>query len=282
VSGPWISSTTLPRSAGVTDALLWPVAAPGIGAQQWEELAGQLRESLRTTTGGRRLRIDGYRLARGVAASGNGAFSWSPRNARRLIGVKAVGSVVEGRASNPAAAVALEERRLLDLAVRAPRPGSLAEWLATSSTPVRAAARGSAITWSTRLLGALDFERLAGRVSVGGPDRWWDGPGVASVSLRGRADVVASLGEREAGSWSAFSMLGGRPGPASRVELGLLALVAGLRAGHAGLPDRVVGYWPDCGRTLVLPVDHQSLAACAAAVTGIAVVQRPSALAPAA
>jgi len=275
MSGPWISPLQLPRSLAVTEALLAP-AEHRVGAAEFSALAREFTESLSSAARGLpgRQRIDGYRLAKGAPISSSEPFAWSARTARRLIGLGGVAALVAAQASSPAEGVGIEERRLLDQTRSgSSRRGSLAEWLSHAEPGARAAVRAAAITWSTRLMCALEFDRLEGRASIGGPDRWWDCPGAPTVSLRGRCDVIASLSAGGPGSWSSFVMLGGRPGPSSRAELGLLALVAGLRSGTAGLPARAVGYWPDCGRTLVVATDLASLRASAAAV--LAVVDRP-------
>jgi hypothetical protein len=64
-------------------------------------------------------------------------------------------------------------------------------------------------------------------------------------------------------------MVGGRPGPTARAELALAGLVAALGGSGAGVPARVAGYWPDCGRALVLPVDDELLGRCAASVLAV-------------
>ncbi|MGH9093313.1 MAG: hypothetical protein ACRDZR_18325, partial [Acidimicrobiales bacterium] len=69
---------------------------------------------------------------------------------------------------------------------------------------------------------------------------------------------------------SCLTLVGGRPGPGSRVELGLAALVEVVRRPGGPVPARVVGWWPECGRALVLDVDEALLASTVEAVVDAA------------
>ena len=266
-----VSPYELPRSRAVTDALVDP-HGPAVTEGDWQELSRALVESLRRNTtagtGTNALRIDGYRL-RSAAWTANRAdppFRWSPVTARRLIGVAALAAAVEGKHPSPASAVVAEEERLIaDARSGYCRSGSLGDWLSRAELAARGAVRAAAVTWATRLFSALDWSRIGPGAVIGRPDEWWDCPGARGVCLRGRADVRVPLPEItgvRAGRRSYFSMLGGRPGPTSRAELVLGALVSGLRLPSglpSGLPARVIGYWPDCGRTLIVPIERSAL-----------------------
>jgi hypothetical protein len=281
----------LPRARTLTDALLAPSDPPPTG-DQLASLGRRLQEdlaSLALPPGARRIRVDPY-LLRTVHPTaelpGDGApFRWSPRTARRAIGVAAVAACVDGSVRTPAEAVVTRVAQLVeDTRQGLARAGSLAEWLALTAGGALAAVVAEATTWATRLFGAVEWTRLDGPPSIGGPDRWWDCPGAPLVGLRGRADVrippvvgreprhrsVATDvdptdGSRRSGP-SVLSMVGGRPGPTSRLELGLAALVDVLSRPSAAAPGRVVGWWPDCGRALVLGVDLHLLRQTADAV----------------
>ena len=111
-----------------------------------------------------------------------------------------------------------------------------------------------------------------------GPDPW-------EVALRGRADVRAAPAPRS--QWPSTGahliVLDGEPAAGTRQALLLSALVAALSAAGsaagsatgsatrsaslaAAVPGRVVGWWPDCGKAWVLPVDQGTLAAASDAV----------------
>ena len=185
------------------------------------------------------------------------------------MGVPAAARVVGGRAANPARAAAGVLAEVTAAGRRGARPGSLASWLARAPRGVAAAVAAEATAWATHLVTALEWHRLAG-AEVGGPDRWWDLPGRRPVGLRGRADVrvpvpAAPGGDAGAPPVSCLSLLGGRPGPGSRAELGLAALVEAVRRPGEPVPARVAGWWPECGRALVLDVDEALLASTAAA-----------------
>jgi hypothetical protein len=142
------------------------------------------------------------------------------------------------------------------------RRGSPATFLTQIGDGGRAAVEAEAVTWATRFHLALEWDRLPRTPAVGVADRWWDCPSVR-VGLRGRADVrIAVEGDRQ----TLFTMLSGTPGSTSRVELALAALVDILGRPAAPPPARVVGWWPDCGRALVLAPGIDLLQDTAAAV----------------
>ncbi|HEX3946193.1 MAG TPA: hypothetical protein VHW47_00745, partial [Acidimicrobiales bacterium] len=192
---------------------------------------------------------------------------------------------VGGRSRTPAEAVAEAVADQAEEGRRGTgRDGSLGRWLAGLSAGGLGAVRGEATTWATELLCALEWDRLPG-ATVGPADQWWDGAG---VGMRGRADLrVPIIGpgpgdDTEGPSGRPATLLtvvGGWPGPTSRTELGLAALVAALapiaagdRPGTAqvtgGVPARVAGWWPECGRAVIAEVDRPLLEATVAAVVG--------------
>lgn len=274
-----LPATELPRSRTLTDALLAP-PSPAPPTAAVAALGRVLPTDLRAAAGrgGPPVRVDGFALRAAAGAPGAGTpgpapFHWTPRTARRAVGVWAASRVVDGRARTPSDGTRLVMDELADRARRVgARPGSLGEWLAAASGGLLAATRAEATTWATHLVTALDWSRLAPAAEVGGPDRWWDLPGDPRIGLRGRADVrvavpgdPASAPHGDAARCSFLTVCAGRPGPTSRVELGLTPLVHVLRHPCGPLPARVVGWWPECGRALVLPVDEGLLAVSARA-----------------
>lgn len=270
--------TLLPRSRGLTDALAAPAGPPPPPAAV-AGLRGALRRDLEVAAAGAGgpVRVAGFalRAGSGVATGGDEPFRWTPRRARRALGVPAAGRVVDGRARTPAEAAEAELAAVVAAGGGA-RPGSLAAWLAAAPHAVAAIALAEATAWATHVLTAVEWHRVAGAL-VGGPDRWWDLPGPPGVGLRGRADVrlrvppprgAGAAGTPAGPPLSCLSLLGGRPGTGSRAELGLAALVEVMRRPEDPVPARVVGWWPECGRALVLPVDMALLAGTAAAAVG--------------
>lgn len=280
--------TLLPRARGLTDALLAP-SGPPPPPEFVADLARSLRDGLVEATAGYDgppLRVDAFSVrtlgqpprVRGMA--GDDAFRWTPCRARRAVGVSAAARVVKGRARSPAQGVELALADMVeDARSGSARPRSLASWLGSVPEPVLAAVRAEATAFATHLVSAVEWPRVRA-VEVGGPDRWWDLGSRPSVGLRGRADArtATTCAGREASGGQALSggpprparqslltLVAGWPGPGSRAELGLAALVEVLRRPDAPTPARVVGWWPECGRALVLDVDVELLASTAAA-----------------
>jgi hypothetical protein len=262
-----VSPTRLPRASTLTEALL----APPDGAVSPVDLAAlrtRLEQALGQRWGGskvERVRVDAFFIRRGLLTPGelpiDRPFRWSPATARRTLGLASARHCLT-RHCTPAEAA----RQAVELAVCSAADGradSLGQWLAGLGVGARAVVCSEAITWTTQLLSALEWRRFESPL-VGGPDRWWDCPSAPGLALRGRAEVrVPTSG----GAPALFSMLSGRPRPTSRAELGLAALVDVLRRPLAVPPVRVVGWWPQCGRTLVLSVDVEALDRSAQAVT---------------
>jgi hypothetical protein len=138
---------------------------------------------------------------------------------------------------------------------------SLAEWVASLPVAARAIVAADATTWATRLWTSVEWDRLAAGTSVGGPDEWWHHPvGGVRVALRGRADVRTTTSD---GAGALLTVCGGWPTAAGRAALVLAALVPALRRPGVAAPARVVGWWPDCGRAWIVPVDAGTLSMAA-------------------
>lgn len=258
-----LPAAVLPRARCLTDALIAPPDPAPAGATL-EVLRARIRDELAVVAplAGPVLRVDGYLLrvsARGPERppTADRPFSWSPRTARRSIGVAAVRCCLEGDARTPAEAVVATAARMAeDARAGLARRASPASWLATLEDGARAAVLAEATTWATHLFEAVEWRRLDPPPAVGCADRWWDCPGVPTVALRGRADVrVGAPADRQV----LLAVAAGRPGPTSRVELALAALVDVAARPSTPPPARVVGWWPECGRALVLSVDLELL-----------------------
>jgi hypothetical protein len=137
--------------------------------------------------------------------------------------------------------------------------------------------QAEAVLWATQLLTALDWTKIANPIV--GADRSVVLPSPGQVSLRGRIEVVAPIESRSRpnGRWvtppsALFMMMFGRPTPAARIEMGLAALAVAFDDRHSEIPVRIIGWWPQSGRALVLPVDLALLERTCEAV--VAAVQR--------
>ncbi|HTX63378.1 MAG TPA: hypothetical protein VMD28_07040, partial [Acidimicrobiales bacterium] len=206
-------------------------------------------------------------------------FRWTARAARRSVGLAAVRSGLDGRAATPADAVA---DVMADpggpFGVGRTGPGSCADWITSLAPPARTLVTAEATAWATRLWSAVDWGRLApGRPVVGGPDRWWrwnDALGGCRIAVRGRADVRVGGWATDAGRGAQLAVLDGQPEIVSRQALLVSALVDALSSRRsdegAQVPARVLGWWPDCGKTWVVPVDAGTLVAAAEAVVSTA------------
>ena len=281
MTGTSLSPTRLPKAEALTEVL---VATPSVGlGEAPDELYRQLAAALAGAGShlpvGASLRVDGYFLRTALTAPGQLAapdpFAWSPRTARRLLGLAAVRACVSGTERTPADAVEhVVGAAVQDARRGSQRAGSLAGWLLSLAAGGRAVVRAEAVTWATQLLAALDWRGL-GATPIVGSDQWWDGPAGCRVALRGRSEVRTQTRRDDQAPPSLingptpsalFTMLGGRPGPIATLELGLAALASFMARPKEPPPARVVGWWPQCGRALVLPIDGATLRTTADAV----------------
>jgi len=278
-----LSPMCLPRARSLTDALTAPSAgpAPVLDPVLRSSLSDGLARLESRLLAGRRLRVDEYLLstagAYGPTAPGSAStepFRWSARTARRSVGLAAVRACYHGIHRTPAEAVAgVLERLAEDAGGSTGRGGSLGRWLAGLPSGARAAVQADAVTWATRLHIALDWDSLPPGTVVGGRDEWWDCPSARRIGLRGRAEVRTSTAGGDASAAGPhrpvlFCLRPGVPGPTGRTELALPALVAALASPTGAPPARVIGWWPACGRAIVLEVDEKVLTRAAASVVG--------------
>jgi hypothetical protein len=267
-----LCSNALPRATGLTDALLAP-AGPELSAPVLATVTERLRASLGPTPGaptpdasGGRLTVDAFFLRPPTAGAAT-PFRWTARTARRTIGLAAVRACLPGGRRAPGDAVIETMAVMIEDGRRGlGRPGGIEQWLASLAPGGTAAVAAAAVVWATGLLHAVTWARTDGAV-VGPTDQWWTVD--ATVALRGRADIRLPVGDGGGGRRMALlTIVGGRPGSASRAALGLPALVAAAGGRQQPMPARVVGWWPECGRALVVPVDAGLLETTADAVVG--------------
>jgi hypothetical protein len=250
---------SLPRSGALAHLALATAPTP-------ERLDPSLRRVLASRLAakapGRHLgtiRLDGYSVLERDPAGSTGPFRWSPRNAKRLLGLAAARRLAEGRAASPLAAVRAELDGAIERAAAAhSRPGTLGAWLTEAPPGLLAAVIAEASGYTTELLGFLDAGSLADRLFLGRPDPVWAVPGAPWISLRGRRDAEVVL-DAEQRTRALLATRGGRPGARSADDLALVALADALAQPAAPLPTRVVGLWPSCGTILSLEVSAETV-----------------------
>ena len=281
------SPVVLPRAATLTDTLLAP-AAQAVAEPHRAVLRERLRRELAGTVpgpGDGRLRIDGYLVRTTCHAAPRapepGPFEWSARGARRTLGLAALRLCLTDHQAPATAVPAVMRAMLRGDPDGHDRPGSLGRWLSTLSSGARNAVLVEAVTWATSLHGSLAWQRVGHHAEIGGRDRWWDCPSAPGIGIRGRAEVRVPVPARGApvgtggtvtepdAGLALFSVMSGWPGPSSRSELGVTALAHALLPGSPA-PVRVVGWWPQTGRALALPVDRVLLDQAADTVLGVA------------
>ncbi len=260
---------TLPRSNALTQTVL-ARSSPRTSEQECAELKENIDLRLRALglprpAGISRLRLDGYlvRYLRFPASHRPGRppwedrFAWSGVGARRAIGLTALRSCVDDPTQTPSDAV---DRALCAevTAVSGGHPTSLGRWITSLGPGARAATRAEAISWTTAVLGGLDWAQLGPDVEIGGPDRRWECASVPHIALRGRAEL-RTLTPGDSPSSAGLVLLvvqSGWPGATARIELGINALAHVLAAeGPSQIPRRITGWWPQAGRSLAMEVD---------------------------
>ena len=196
---------------------------------------------------------------------GSSPFRWQPSFVRRSLGLAALAACAESSYRSPGQAVPA----VADQAVTAwNRTGELRfhwePWLAGLGPGGRAAVLAEAISWASALWSMVDWPRLAGRATFGGPDDRWTASPRQAVCLRGRVEVRlrssqstprASRAGRDRDDQALISVAGGLPTRYWKAELGYLALVGSLRSPGAPAPSRVVGLWPASGQCRIVEVD---------------------------
>jgi len=196
-------------------------------------------------------------------------FAWSPRTARRALGLAAVRAVVDGEARSPVDGT----RRAVSDALRSVRDGersaaSMDRWLAGLPAAGLTAVEADAVTWATRLWCALEWTAFEEGPLIG-RDRWWNSPHSSLLAIRSRAEVRSVAHDSEGHPFSVhLVVLGGRRRATVRSELSVVAMVEALQAPRSLPPGRIVGWWPDSGHMVTVDVDRTSVA------EGVATVAR--------
>jgi hypothetical protein len=194
-------------------------------------------------------------------------FAWSPRTARRALGLAAVRAVVAGEARSPVEGA----RRAVSGALRSVRDGersaaAMDRWLAGLPPAGLAAVEADAVTWATRVWCALDWTAFDDGPLIG-RDRWWNSPHSSLLAIRSRAEVRSVTHDGEGNPFSVhLVVLGGRRRATVKAELSVVAMVEALVAPRSLPPGRIVGWWPDSGHLTTVDVDQTSVAAGVAAV----------------
>jgi len=266
--GTSLPPTSLPKATSLTDVLTAPAPLP-VSRDEFGELRRDFEDELRTAARslrvGERIRVDAYHLRNSI--SGNvdreSPFKWTPWTARRPIGVECVRAcLANARLTPPQTGHDVIARLIRRADDERGRPGSLAEWLAGLAVGGRAVVQAEAVAWATQLLTALEWSKLT--APIVGVDRSVVLPSSSQVLLRGRIEVRTRLVSPQPPNARRtldvapsvlFAMMTGRPSPTARTELGLAALTVALDGRHGDVPVRVVGWWPQCGRALIVPVD---------------------------
>lgn len=266
--GTSLSPTALPKSEELTNAL----TAPGpilVDPAEFDHLRADLEERLRAASTplreDRPIRVDGYRLGHPVPTEDDAKpFKWGFRTARRLLGLDCARQCIGSRHVHPVdAAREVVEGLVRRAAQGAERPGSLGEWLGELSPGARGVVQAEAVGWASKLVTTLDWTRL--HRPIIGADRSVVFARVPQVLLRGRIEVrvsVTSHGQAASSPGrpeSLFMMMTGRPSPTADVEIGLAALTVACDPRRPSVPIRVIGWWPECGRAQVVPVDLRLL-----------------------
>jgi hypothetical protein len=269
--GTSLSPTALPKASSLTNALTAPspllvtLAEFAMIRQALERELGAVAERLRAND---RVRVDAYHLrdslSGGAPRAGDASFRWTPLTARRPIGIECARACLANPRLSPLESARDAITHLVRHAKDQRRPGSLAEWVGGLAVGGRAVVQAEAVLWTTQLMTALDWDGL--RRPVIGRDSSVVLPSSSRVLLRGRIEVQTwasppgsdgdgSVGPVAPDQVVLLSMMPGRPGRTARMELGLSALTSALDNRQGAIPARVVGWWPQCGRALVVPVD---------------------------
>lgn len=278
------------KNTALTDALLAPSnevisAEERLGirdrlverlGESWKEVAGDGEGAARLCVTDYYLRVRLYPPVGSEVDTSQEPFRWSSRTVQRMIGIAAARACVQGLASSPADAV----RDCIGGFVKDAKEGrygprSLSSWLVDLPAGSLGAVSATATTWATRFINSLDWDSFDSRPVVGPADQWWNVPTAPGLSIRSRVDVLSYARESEdrgvdrsrsqdGSKYSdpapvLFVAKSGLPGRASKVELALSALVATVSRPMLASPARVVGWWPNCGRAMVLGVDRRAM-----------------------
>lgn len=272
--------------AAATDALVAPRAG-GVGdgdrRRAYQRLLGGIATRARAVPGDDLLvvTLSSLRAARHSPAGAHPTpFAWSPLFVRRSLGLAAIRACLAGRWPTPAEAMTgVVDEAVAEWRRTGWRTFHWEPWVAGLPPGARAAVVAEAVTWAADLWLSLDWRRI-GRVVVGGAAEQWTCPGERPVRLKARVDLRVPIGPGDRGGSTLVAVSSGLPAEGWQIDLGYLALVAGLRAPSRPVPPRVVGLWPDAGELRCLDVDGPSLTGAVDGVlTAVTASTSPPALA---
>ncbi len=262
--GTSLSPLALPKAAALTEALVAP--PDSVGADEaLVALRQAFNEALASAAAGLgpdRLVIDAYRMRAltGGAPQEDRPFEWTPQTARRSIGIEAARACLARAGLTPLAATIDEVARLVrGHEQNGSRAGGLSAWLSGLSTGARAVVTAEAAGWTSQLVSSLEWGRLTEPVI--GANRRVVAPGAPNVALRMRFEAAHRVRDHGTSGTAAslFMMMPGRPASTVQIELGLAALAVVLDDRTRSTPYRVIGWWPQSGRALVMGVDEKLL-----------------------
>ena len=265
----------LPRAEAITDALLEPV--PELSIDEVRAVRAELTAALVPMAAElpptSRLVLDGHRFRLAMRHPERCAleaeeFHHSAPVVRRAVGLAAVNRCLRTGAASPGV-VMDDVLEVGDEQVAAERgaPRSVpwwTTWFAGLGRAGRAVVAAEANTWATALWTSVQLERLARPVVVGSDD-WWSPAGARNLSLHGRSDVRAQLGQRSV----LITVEPGTP-DAQTTEVVFPTLVAVVANEARPLPGRVLGIWPACGQVRMVDIDATALRQCAERVVSAA------------
>lgn len=276
-TGATVTFGSLPRAAALTELLLAP-ATTSLTRDELSSVRSILEREVTSATRHvdrvRPFRIDPFRVRRAVTGlpDQERPFAWNPWTARRQLGLEAVRTSLGRPRLSPLEATRDAVARLVRRAGDA-GPDTLSGWIAGLPLGARAVVEAEAVLWATQLLSAVVWTQPATRLV--GFDRSVVPSDAPRVVVRGRVDVElrpAPRPDRDPAEMTGgvLVMMTGHPLPSARLELALTALAIALSDRPAVVPARVVGFWPQSGRALALPVDVDLLLrGCEAVATAV-------------
>ena len=261
--GMTLTFGSLPRAETLTDVLLSP-ATTGVTRDELSSVRSILERDVVSMTRhidrSEPLRIDPFRVRRVVAGVPDleRPFQWNPWTARRRLGLEAVRTSLGRPRLSPLEATRDAIDRLVRRAPEDGPAGSLSRWIAELSLGARAVVEAEAVLWATQLLSAVLWTRAGTRLV--GFDRSIVPCDAPRVIVRGRVDVELRPDGRpdrdeRTQTGGVLVMMTGHPLPSARLELAVTALVTALSDRPGVVPARVVGFWPQSGRALSLPIE---------------------------
>ncbi|MGH9075068.1 MAG: hypothetical protein ACRDZQ_13270 [Acidimicrobiales bacterium] len=246
--------------AAVQDGL---AEEPPLSGAELAALRVQLVEGLRPFAS-TQLLVDSYRLARVAvcpASRGSQPFAWTTRVAQRSLGLRAL------RAMTPPCRLGVLDAAESAIDEAIGDDYSVGRWLASQDGPARGATVGAVATWASRAWVAVPWGRI-GTVSLMSAALRFRPFGLGGqVTLEARPDAVIQPGGGRRDDPRQVLL---RLGPASRIAIGLEALVFALVRGVA--PTRVVTVQPSLGLVGSVEVDGPLLSAAVEGVVDAAPV----------